>query len=143
MKNMKNLLAIALVLSMIFCLCACGAGENKETEPAETEAPVVEVPETTAAAEEPTLAEGMAVYTITVVDEGGNPVAGTMVQLCKETCIPGLTNEEGVAQFTVLEDEYKVSFTMIPAGYEAADDAAEFYFDGDSKEMTLVLKAVA
>ena len=81
-------------------------------------------------------------YKVTVVDESGNPVKGVMVQICKDSCIPARTGENGVAEFTVAEDEgYKVSFSVIPEGYESASEETEFYFEDGSFEMTLTLKA--
>ena len=135
--NMKCFAILALVLCLALSLCACGnAAGNTETT-AETTA------DTTAATQEATetVDDGKVTYTVKVVDEGGNPVAGAMVQLCKETCLPGLTNAEGVAQFDVVEDEYKVSFMVMPEGYQA--DAEAFYFDDGSYEMTITLKAAA
>ena len=141
--NIKKFSLLVLMLCLLLSLCACGgskapAAEAPATEAPATEAPVVEEPET-----EATLAEGMAVYTITVVDEGGNPIAGAMVQMCKDSCIPGMTNAEGVASFTMAEDDYKVSFLTMPAGFELVDETTEFYFESGSTEMTLTLKAVA
>lgn len=136
--NMKKISLLALVLCLVLNLCACGGSEAPATEAPATEAPATEAPET-----EATLAEGMAVYTIKVVDEGGNPVAGAMVQMCKDSCIPGMTDAEGVASFTMAEDDYKVSFLTMPAGFELVDETTEFYFESGSTEMTLTLKAVA
>ena len=134
--NMKSVLALVLALCMMLCLCACGgASGNAETTEA-TNAPTVETTEATEAD------DGKVTYTVKVIDEGGNPVAGAMVQLCKETCLPGATNAEGVAEFNVVEDsEYKVSFMTQPAGYEGMEEA--YYFEAGSYELTITLKAVA
>ena len=141
--NMKKFSLLALVLCLMLCLCACGGSEAPATEAPATEAPATEAPATEAPETEATLAEGMAVYTIKVVDEGGNPIAGAMVQMCKDSCIPGMTDAEGVASFTMAEDDYKVSFLTMPAGFELVDETTEFYFESGSTEMTLTLKAVA
>jgi len=134
--KMKNVWMLLLALSLVLALCACGEAEKPApSTQATTEAS--EPAETT----EPTIPEGKAVYTVKVVDEGGNPVAGAMVQLCLEACIPGVTNEEGVATYTVDVAAYKVSFVAMPEGYSS--DVTEFYFDGDSTEMTITLKAIA
>lgn len=142
MNNMKKMIAMALMLCIVLGLCACGAAEAEPTaEPTEavvTEAPT-EAPEETAAPED----DGMTTYTVTVVDEGGNPIAGAMVQICLETCYPAVTNESGVAEYSVVEADYKVSFLSLPAGYDYADETQEFYFDAGSTEMTITLKAVA
>ena len=129
--NIKRYLTFVLAVFLLFGLCACGeaavAPQGSST------------PETT---EEPnqTVSDGKVEYTVTVVDEAGNPVSGAAVQMCKDSCLPGVTNAEGVATFRVVEDDYKVSFMTMPAGYEA--EAEEFYFDG-AYELTITLKAVA
>ena len=138
---MKKIIAILLMLCLAVSLCACGGSNNTvetTTEPAVEE--TTTEPETT----EPETTEPAATgttYTVKVVDEGGNPIASAAVQLCKESCLPGMTNAEGVAAFRTVEDDYKVSFMTMPAGYEA--DAEEFYFESGSYEMTITLKAVA
>lgn len=140
MKNAKRLMAIVLMLTMALSLCACGGSETAETEaPVVTEAPAVI--ETTAAETEAPAEEAAGGYTVTVLDENGNPVVGAMVQLCKDACVPALTDENGVAKFSLPEDDYKVSFTMMPAGYTYVDDVQEFHFEGGSTEMTIVIKA--
>lgn len=141
--KMKQISLLALALCLALSLCACGGSEAPATEAPATEAPVTEAPATEAPETEANLAEGMTVYTIKVVDEGGNPIAGAMVQMCKDSCIPGMTDAEGVATFTMAEDDYKVSFLTMPAGFELVDETTEFYFESGSTEMTLTLKAVA
>lgn len=140
MKNLKNVCVIALLLCMMLSLCACGGKENTAA-PAETEAPAVETTEAPAETEA-ALAEGMVVYTVTVVDEEGNPVVGAMVQLCKDSCVPGVTDESGVATFTLAEDDYKASMLSMPEGYAYAGETTEFYFEGGSA-VTITLKAAA
>lgn len=134
--NFKRFLTVLLVLCLTLCLCACGNASGD----AETTGATNATTEATTEATEPA-DDGKVTYTVKVVDEGGNPVAAAMVQLCKETCLPGATNAEGVAEFRVVEDEYKVSFMSMPAGYEA--EAEEFYFEDGSFELTITLKAVA
>lgn len=137
MNVMKNITVIALLLCLLLTLCACGGEAAVETKPVETEAPVAV---TEAPATEAAIPEGMAVYTVTVVDESGNPVVGAMVQLCKDSCVPGVTNESGVATFTLPEDDYKASMLAMPAGYAYAGETEEFYFEG-AFELTITLKA--
>lgn len=135
MKNVKNILALLLVLCMAMSLVACGGGQEQPEET--TTAPV----ESTAEPVE-NVDDGKAEYKVTVLDESGNPVANAMVQICKDACLPGMTNAEGVATFNVAEDEgYKVSFMTMPEGYTA--DAEEFYFEAGATEMTITLKAAA
>lgn len=134
--KMKAILAVLAALCVMLCLCACGdtAGSAETTDA--TNSLTAETTEATEAD------DGKVTYAVKVVDEGNNPVAGAMVQLCKETCLPGITNAEGVAEFNVLEDsEYKVSFMSVPEGYEGAEEA--YYFDAGSYELIITLKAVA
>lgn len=138
---MKKFLSIALMLCLVLSLCACGSAE--ENTPATTEAPVIvtEAPTEAPAETEAAVAEGMVTYTVTVVDAEGTPISGAMVQLCLDACIPAVTNESGVAQWTLEEADYKVSFLTVPAGYTA--EAEDFYFEAGSTELTLTLTAEA
>ncbi len=137
--------ALLMVLVMALALAACGGdtGADKPTEPSVAADPTEQVTE--APTEEATDAPTGIVYTVTVTDEGGNPIAGAMVQMCEGTnCIPSSTNENGVATFPVTaEADYEVKFMVMPAGYEYTTEEQVFTFDGDAKEMTIVLKAVA
>ena len=133
---MKRMICLILTLLMVMGLCACG-GETSETVPSEeaTAAPTVLEEETEA------VDDGMVTYTIHVEDENGAALAGVMVQICKDTCLPGMTDAEGNAVFTVAEDSYKVSFLSLPAGYTYTTEETEFYFENGATEITLVLKA--
>jgi len=154
MNKMKILLALLLALTMLLCAC----GQKKDT-PATTKAP--EQPGTTAATEqttEPEQTQGATqdtaattqaateteaagtVYTVKVVDENGNPIAGVMVQLCDEACWPAQTNAEGIATWSLEEANYKASFMKVPDGYALMDETNEFYYDEGNFEMTLTLK---
>ena len=132
--KMKNILALLLALCLMIGLCACG---NNADANESTTGMTAGTTETT----EATVDDGKVTYTVKVVDEGGNPIAGAMVQLCLEACIPALTDAEGVATYNLTEENYKVSFVQVPAGYTA--DAAEYYFDAGKYDMTITLKAVA
>ena len=146
--NLKKFFAVLLALCMMLCLCACGNGnDNQGQEPDPTEnTPVVNDPEPSE--EDPSEDEPEAtgiVYTITVTDEGGNPVSGAMLQMCQgEICLlPATTDANGVVTFTVTEDgAYEAKFLALPAGYEYVDDVQVFPFNG-ATELTIVLKAVA
>ena len=133
MMLFKRFVIFALIACLSLGLCACGgAGDTPET---------TGTPETTAAVPETTVDDGKVTYTVRVVDADGNPIANAAVQICKETCLPGMTNDEGMAVFNVVEDDYKVSFMTVPAGFEA--EAEEFYFEAGSYELTITLKAAA
>ena len=133
---MKRLICVALVLMLALGLCACSGEEAPKAEPtvAATEAPAPVETEAEA------VADGKVTYTIHVQDESGAAIAGAMVQICMDTCLPGMTDAEGNAVFTVDEADYKVSFLTLPAGYTYTTEETEFYFDG-ATEITLTLKA--
>lgn len=140
MKRMKHIFLLAAVLCMVFCLTACGGSETPDTQQPDVTVSDTGLPQQTQDPIETTtlpLGDGKVTYTVTVVDTNGNPISGAMVQICKDTCIPTSTNEQGVATWSQPEDDYKVSFLMVPAGYTA--DAAEFYFEAGSYELTITL----
>ena len=135
---MKKLIALILCLVLAMSLVACG-GESKKTDAPETEPTQ---PET----QEQTTPSAAAIYKITVVDEAGNPFAGIVVQLCNDTgCNPCVTDENGTATYYLPEyrDDYHANVTVLPEGYEYASGEENHYFEGDSSELTIVLKAVA
>lgn len=148
MKNFTKCLALALALTFAVCLCACsqptqttdGGSTTATTEP--TQAPTQS---TTQAPTETTIPDGMVQYKVKVVDEGGNPIVGVMVQVCTdEACLmPVKTDDAGVATFAPAEEgEYHANFLPgVPEGYEA--EAEVFYFAEGETELTIVLKAVA
>ena len=78
-------------------------------------------------------------YAVTVTDEEGKPMVGVALQLCNaDSCIMGVTGEDGVATFDAQPDEYKVAFLRLPEGYAA--DAAEYTFPKGANRLTIVLK---
>ena len=101
---MKKLLTLIFALVMAYTLCACGGAENTEdassNNDASSEAPS-ETPSTGVSdesSEEPSddpVEE--AAFKVTVVDQDGNPVAGAMVQICLDSCLPAMTDANGVA----------------------------------------------
>ena len=127
----KRLWTFVLATCILATLCACTSPTTKITSAtnATTEATTMPVD------------DGKVTYTVKVVDEDGNAIASAAVQLCKDTCLPGMTNAEGVATFRLVEDDYKVSFMTVPEGYNA--EPGEFYFADGSYELTITLKAVA
>lgn len=137
MKNLTRILALALVLclSLSFFGCTQSPAENPEVSTPSTEATIP-----TTEATEPT-DDGKETYTVKVVDENGNPVTGGMIQFCLDSCMPCMLDAQGIATMNLVPANYKVSFTMMPAGYVLAGEATEFYFDAGSYELTIVLKA--
>lgn len=144
MKN-NRLIALLLALCLVLGLCACGGNEDAPAQeaPAATDTPAV--PEVTEVPEVEETEPSGVTYCVTVVDEGGNPISGAMVQVCQgEICLmPTATNEAGVAEFVVAEEaEYEAKFLALPAGYDYISDEQVFHFN-NSFELTITLKAVA
>ena len=134
---MKRLLALLLCLCLVLCLGACGGG-NEDITPSDEPSTEGSKPEESTGSTQQT---GI-VYKVKVVDDDGNPLAGVMVQLCKDMCVPAMTNAEGVAEFNQPEDDYHVSVASMPAGYEYSSDVREFFFDEGSYELTIVLNII-
>lgn len=133
--NLKRFAALVLSLCLLLCLCACGNTQPDATEPPvenTTEPTADPVDNTTEPTAEPT-------YTVTVVDQDNAPVAGAWVQLCLEACVPAVTDENGVANFFLEENDYKVSFTVMPEGYGYAGEEQEWYFAEGENTMTVVI----
>lgn len=138
MKNFKKILLLALSVLMIFAMCACDGGNEGADETTVAETAPETKPETTVAP-----ADDMITYIVKVTDESGAPISGAMVQMCKDACVPGRTNDEGIAEFSLVEDEYKASFLFVPEGYALQDEnVTDFYFEEGATEITLVLKAI-
>lgn len=135
---MKRLFALILSVCLVLCLCACGSTEQnpttKATEPTTTE-PTTEATEPTTEVADPS-------YVVTVVDQNNEPVVGAWVQLCLESCVPAMTDENGVANFFLEEADYKVGFTVTPAGYEFIDGVDAWYFAEGENTITITLNKV-
>ncbi len=62
---------------------------------------------------------GDVTYTVTYVDQNGNPVPGVMCQVCDEaTCQVFVSDADGVCQFTLPAKAYEIHTLKVPAGYE-------------------------
>ena len=73
----------------------------------------------------------------------GNPVAGVMLQICKDSCIPAKTDENGIATFNIeVTSEHKLSVLSCPTGYEYRGDA-EVYMEDGATEYTVELNEAA
>ncbi len=139
----KRLVTAVLMLALALSLVACGGnGSNQNTEKPNTETSQDNAQANVDKETESEESEATGVvYTIKVVDEENNPVAGVMVQLCKDSCMAKPTGSEGVAEFTVeeLSAEYKANIAVVPPAYTY--DGGDVYFEDGATEVTLVLKA--
>ncbi len=141
MNQLKKILLFALAMVMVLSLCACAQG-GEDPQETTTNPTTESISANGGFAERPTEDDSDKIeYVITVKDNEGDPVAGAMVQICKDTCLPGTTDANGVAKFTVEETGHKVSFLTLPSGYAYVDEAVtEWYFEDGSYEMTIVLQ---
>lgn len=139
MNFTKRIFTLLLGLALLLCLAACGEQEGTTSTPADASAESVEATSSQPVAEssqEESLPEA-AKFSVTVVDQDGNPVSGAMVQICKESCMPAMTGEDGVANFNVeITDGYKLSVMTCPAGY-TYEGEAEVYLEYGATEYTL------
>lgn len=137
MKFTMKLLALIMAMAMVLCLAACGGENSKTTDPADTttSSEVTDSTDTTDVANVTEPDDGKKTYTITLKDSEGNPVSGVMVQICLDSCIPGLTNAEGVATFELTEE------SGYSAGVSADYDATKVYFEDGQSDVTIVWDA--
>lgn len=142
MKTMKKFFAFMLVLCMVFALCACGEEENTKDETeknnVETDANVDDKKENE---EEVNVPEASS-FKVTVKDENGNPVSGVMIQVCKDICLPAITDAEGIATLSIeIEEGHKLQVSSCPEGY-TYEGEAEIYLEAGATEYELSLKTV-
>ena len=140
--NSKRVLALALAFCLMLCLCACGSANSDPKPTTEATDPTTNATEPTTKTTEPTTEAAEPTYVVTVVDQNNAPVAGVWVQLCLESCVPAMTDENGVANFFLEEADYKVGFTVTPAGYEYVDGVDAWYFAEGENTMTITLNKI-
>lgn len=144
-KTMKKLLVSVLTICALTAFCACGSAEESSNAQADTQVTETQqaVVETEKEVVEEVVDDGKVNYSVKVVDEEGNPIVGALVQMCKESCFPSVTGEDGVATFSLVEDDYKVSFLTLPEGYTYSGEEDTFYFEAGAVELTITLKPEA
>ena len=77
------------------------------------------------------------------MDTEGNPVAGVVVQVCKDECVPATSDDTGVATFKLeITEGYKLSVVTCPEGYEYTGEA-EVALEVGAKEYTLTVQKKA
>ena len=78
-------------------------------------------------------------YTVTVVDQNGEPVPEAAVGFCLDTgCIPVETDENGAAVYSGTSARYHIKVVDAPDEYDYPDDT-DCYIGPESVEMTLVI----
>ena len=130
----KIVCATIAVLSLALCLCAC----NDTNEP-QGDAEIT----TTTVATTTTTQPQAASFEVKVVDQNGAPVQGVMIQICKDICVPKVTDANGVALFDLeIEDGHKLSVLSCPTGYSYTGEA-EVYLESGSKSVTVEVQGDA
>lgn len=135
MKNITKFLALIMALAMVLCLAACvSENPNPSTEPVSSSTPTDPEPSTAPADPKPTVSDKKT-YKVTLKDSAGNPLSGVMVQICLDSCIPALTDANGVATFELPEESgYSVGVT---SDY----DNSKVYLKDGQYEVTIVWDA--
>ena len=137
MKTITRILAMALILCLGLMIFGCA--QTPADNGGESSTPSTESSEPSTEASQHN--DDKVTYIVHVVDESGNPVTGGMIQFCLDSCMPCVLDAQGTATMKLAPADYKVSFTMMPAGYALAGEQTEFYFAEGAYEMTIVLKA--
>ena len=131
----KMMCAVIAVLCMALCLCACN--DTAEPQGDDTAATTTTVATTT------TTQPQAASFEVKVVDQNGAPVQGVMIQICKDICVPKVTDANGVALFDLeIEDGHKLSVLSCPTGYTYTGEA-EVYLESGSKSYTVEVQGEA
>ena len=81
-------------------------------------------------------------YTVKVIDQDGNPVAGVWVQMCADMCVPfrNPTDENGVTSAPYADGDYQANITGLPDGYTVDD--MDTYYDFTDGEVTIEVTKV-
>ena len=132
---MKKIMCVTItVLCLALCLCACNG---------ETEQPQTDPTTTTTVATTTTTQPQAASFEVKVVDQNGAPVQGVMIQICKDICVPKMSDANGIALFDLeIEDGHKLSVLSCPAGYTYMGEA-EVYLESGSTTFTVELQGEA
>lgn len=107
---MKKIIAILLVLGLMLTLCACGT--SSEVKPNTND-------NTQSSQDTSSNEKEDSKFTITLVDQNGDPVPNATVQVCSDVCFAMITDANGVAKFNFeYTDGHKVVLHTCPEGYE-------------------------
>ena len=82
---------------------------------------------------------GDVTYTVTYVDQNGDPVPGVMCQVCDESMCQVFTSDaNGICQFTLPAKAYEIHTLKVPSGYEG-DTTTITYAPVHGGELTFAL----
>ncbi len=141
MKNTKRILCLVLVLSLMLCIPAmfagCNSSENKDT----TANNGTETPNGT------TSSGSDNAYTVTIVDNEGNPVSGVSIMITNvsDVYLNGTTDASGKFSTESTGKDLGVMIVSVPDGYEkpaATNGAIHAMFNNDKSVSITVNKKV-
>ena len=141
MKKFRFLVMLVVMLAVMCSVCACAQSAPNATEQPQQTTQTNPTNNATNPSETTPVDDGKVTYIVKIVDEAGKPISDVLVQLCKDSCVPNKTNAEGIAEYRLVEDDYKASIMSMPAGYAHISDKTEFYFEDGSYEVIITLKA--
>ena len=85
--------------------------------------------------------DGMSDYSLSFVDEDGEPVEGVIANVCDDSaCTPMTSGADGLIEFTYPSFAYHIQVIKVPDGYEY-DTSEETYLDEAGDAVTFTLKA--
>ncbi len=143
---MKRILFVLLAFTFVFGLCACGNTETNESDSSKAVSAPESKEESVEASKEESVPAALPEFTVTVVDEEGNPVAGAQIQICDSNNIcfmPANSDSEGkaVIKNIVVESGYTLKVPVVPEGYEYKGEA-EVALTAGATEYTVELSKV-
>ncbi len=111
---------VALIVAIVVILVVCLGGKDKEVDKDnDKDKTTYEQNDDKDKEDKDKEDEKEATFTVKVVDADGAAVAGVVVQVCKDECVPATTDETGVATFKLeITEGYKLSVVSCPEGYE-------------------------
>lgn len=117
---------VALIVAIVVILFVCLGGKDTSVDKEDDKTKVEQNDDKDKDEEKKEESENKeeAIFTVKVVDADGAVVPGVVVQVCKDTCVPGTTDETGVATFKLeITEGYKLSVLTLPEGYEYTGEA--------------------
>lgn len=111
---------VALIVAVVVILVVCLGGKDTDANKDDTyKNDKVDKVDNKDEDKEDEFQDEKAAFIVKVVDQDGNPVAGVVVQVCKDECVPATTDETGIATFeSEITEGYKLSVVTCPEGYE-------------------------
>ena len=135
--------ALIIAIVVILVVCLGGKDTNNDKDDTDTKDKIEKEEDKEENKDEESDEKEEATFTVKVVDAEGNPVAGVVVQVCKDECVPATSDDAGLATFKLeITEGYKLSVVTCPEGYEYTGEA-EVALEVGAKEYTLTVQKKA